>query len=82
MENYDLFVIGAGVAGMTIASKAAKNNLNVGITDKQQYGGTCALRGCDPKKVLIGPTEASYHAGHLKGKGINQQPEINWSDLM
>ncbi|MFN2363555.1 MAG: NAD(P)/FAD-dependent oxidoreductase, partial [Halarsenatibacteraceae bacterium] len=28
------------------------------------------------------PTEVSYHAGHLKGKGINQQPEINWSDLM
>ena len=82
MKNYDLFVIGAGVAGMTIASKAAKNGLNVGITDKQQYGGTCALRGCDPKKVLIGPTEASYHAGHLIGKGINQQPEINWPDLM
>lgn len=82
MEKYDLFVIGAGVAGMTIASKAAKNGFNVGIADKQRYGGTCALRGCDPKKVLIGPTEARYHASHLIGKGIKQQPEINWSDLM
>lgn len=82
MKKFDLFVIGAGVAGINIARKAAKNGLSVGITDKSQYGGTCALRGCDPKKVLIGPTEVSYHASHLAGKGISQQPEINWVDLM
>lgn len=82
MKKYDLFVIGVGVAGMSIAGRAAENGFRVGITDKKQYGGTCALRGCDPKKVLIGPTEARYHAGHLIGKGIDQQPEINWKDLI
>lgn len=82
MKKYDLFVIGVGVAGMSIAGRATENGFKVGITDKKQYGGTCALRGCDPKKVLIGPTEARYHAGHLIGKGIDQQPEINWKDLI
>jgi glutathione reductase (NADPH) len=82
MKNYDLFVIGSGMAGMSIAQKAAAKGLKVAITDELPYGGTCALRGCDPKKVLIGPTEAHYHADHLLGKGINQVPEINWEDVM
>lgn len=82
MENYDLFVIGSGMAGMSIAQKAADNGLQVAITDDLPYGGTCALRGCDPKKVLIGPTEVLYYADHLQGKGIDQVPEINWEDVM
>ncbi|PUU88878.1 glutathione reductase (NADPH) [Halanaerobium congolense] len=82
MKNYDLFVIGSGMAGMSIAQKAAAKGLKVAITDELPYGGTCALRGCDPKKVLIGPTEDHYHADHLLGKGINQVPEINWEDVM
>ncbi len=82
MKNYDLFVIGSGMAGMSIATKAADKGLQVAITDERPYGGTCALRGCDPKKVLIGPTEVRYHADHLRGKGIDQVPEINWADVM
>jgi glutathione reductase (NADPH) len=82
LKKYDVFVIGSGMAGMTIANKCASKGLSVGITDELPYGGTCALRGCDPKKVIIGATEVCDFAQRLKGKGIDTVPEINWEDIM
>lgn len=82
MKKYDVFIIGSGMAGMTIANKCATKGLSVGITDELSYGGTCALRGCDPKKVIIGATEARDFAKRLKGKGIDTIPDINWKDIM
>ncbi len=81
MKKYDVFVIGSGMAGMTIANKCASGGLKVGITDKLPYGGTCALRGCDPKKVIIGATEVRDFAMRLKGKGINTIPNVSWQDI-
>lgn len=81
-KKYDVFVIGSGMAGMTIANKCASKGLSVGITDELPYGGTCAIRGCDPKKVIIGATEVRDFAKRLKGKGIDTVPEINWRDIM
>ncbi len=51
-KNYDLIVIGAGMAGVAAANKCADHGWNVAIVDALPYGGTCALRGCDPKKIL------------------------------
>ncbi|WP_412559837.1 dihydrolipoyl dehydrogenase family protein [Winogradskyella sp. MIT101101] len=82
MKKYDVFIIGSGMAGMTIANKCASKGLSVGITDELPYGGTCALRGCDPKKVIIGATEVRDFAKRLKGKGIDTIPDINWKDLI
>lgn len=82
MKKYDVFIIGSGMAGMTIANKCASKGLSVGITDELPYGGTCALRGCDPKKVIIGITEVRDFAKRLKGKGIDTIPDINWKDIM
>ena len=82
MKKYDVFVIGSGMAGMTIANKCASSGLNVGITDELPYGGTCALRGCDPKKVIIGATEVRDFAMRLKEKGIDTVPDVNWQDIM
>lgn len=82
MKKYDVFIIGSGMAGMTIANKCASKGLSVGITDELPYGGTCALRGCDPKKVIIGATEVRDFAKRLKGKGIDTIPDINWNDIM
>lgn len=82
MQHFDVFIIGAGMAGITVANKCAASGLSVGITDELPYGGTCALRGCDPKKVLISATEAINMTENLQGKGITGKPEINWSDLM
>ncbi len=82
MKKYDVFVIGSGMAGMTIANKCASKGLSVGITDELPYGGTCALRGCDPKKVIIGVTEVRDFAKRLQGKGIDTIPDINWKNIM
>lgn len=82
MKKFDVFVIGSGMAGITIANKCASKGLSVGITDELPYGGTCALRGCDPKKVLIGTTEIIESAKNLQGKGIEGVPTINWKKLM
>ena len=82
MKEYDVFIIGSGMAGMTIANKCASKGLKVGITDELPYGGTCALRGCDPKKVIIGATEVRDFAKRLKGNGIDTIPKVNWKDIM
>lgn len=67
---------------MTAANKCASKGLKVGITDELPYGGTCALRGCDPKKVIIGATEVRDFAQRLKGNGIDTIPKVNWEDIM
>lgn len=82
MKKYDVFIIGSGMSGMTIANKCASKGLSVGITDELPYGGTCALRGCDPKKVIIGATEVRDFAKRLQRKGIDTIPDINWKDIM
>ena len=81
-QKYDVFVIGSGVAGQTVAKACAEYGLKVGISDKREYGGTCANRGCDPKKVLLGATEALEASKNLFGKGIKKNPELNWKTLM
>ncbi|MEH6408429.1 MAG: NAD(P)/FAD-dependent oxidoreductase, partial [Leeuwenhoekiella sp.] len=56
--------------------------MRVAIADNREYGGTCANRGCDPKKVLVGITEVLERSKDLKGKGIVDVPKANWQDLM
>ena len=50
-KHYDLIVIGTGPAGGTIASTMAEAGRSVALVDSREFGGTCALRGCNPKKV-------------------------------
>ena len=80
--KYDVIVIGSGMAGMTIANKCAKKGLKTAVTDSRPYGGTCALRGCDPKKILVGAAEIIDRANKMKGIGIQGDIFINWQDLM
>lgn len=82
-EEYDLFVIGAGMAGTTAANKCAAQGWRVGIVDSLPYGGTCALRGCDPKKILRRGAEIIDAAHLMSGKGIAENGvSIDWSALM
>ena len=80
-NNFDVFVIGSGGAGQTVAEACAKNGLSVAIADHRAFGGTCANRGCDPKKVLLGATEVYEHSKNLYKKGIPTIPEIHWKSL-
>jgi len=82
-RSYDLIVIGAGMAGVSAANKCASQGWNVAIVDALPYGGTCALRGCDPKKILRRGAEIIDSARLMRGKGIDDADlSINWADLM
>ena len=80
---FDLVVIGSGAAGSTVARRCRAAGWTVAVVDKHPLGGTCALRGCDPKKVLVGAAAALDAAQALDGKGVSPNGlAINWSDLM
>jgi glutathione reductase (NADPH) len=82
-DTYDLIVIGAGMAGAAAANKCASQGWKVAIVDELPYGGTCALRGCDPKKILRRGAEIIDSARLMAGKGIDADGmHINWADLM
>lgn len=49
-KQYDLVVVGAGTAAMTAAMQVRAAGKHVAVIDFRPFGGTCALRGCDPKK--------------------------------
>jgi glutathione reductase (NADPH) len=51
--DYDLFVIGAGSGGVRAARIAAGYGAKVAIAEEYRYGGTCVIRGCVPKKLLV-----------------------------
>jgi len=82
-QHFDLIVIGAGMGGVAAANKCAVQGWQVAIVDALPYGGTCALRGCDPKKILRRGAEIIDSARLMRGKGIDDADlSINWSDLM
>jgi glutathione reductase (NADPH) len=82
-HDYDLIVIGAGMAGIAAANKCAAAGRRVAIVDDLPYGGTCALRGCDPKKILRRGAEIIDAARLMRGKGIDDNDlAINWADLI
>ena len=82
-KNFELVVIGTGSAGSTVAHKCRKAGWDVAIIDSKPFGGTCALRGCDPKKVLIGAAELIDWTRRMEGKGISSKTtEIDWTALM
>ena len=51
--DYDLFVVGAGSGGVRAARKAAATGARVAIAEPDRVGGTCVIRGCIPKKLLV-----------------------------
>ena len=81
MEKFDVVVIGSG-SGYNVAMRCAAAGKKTAIIDYQPFGGTCALRGCDPKKVLVGIAEVLSLNEQLKGKGISTAPEFSWKDLI
>ncbi len=51
--DFDLFVIGGGSGGVRAARVAAEAGARVGLAEEYRYGGTCVIRGCIPKKLLV-----------------------------
>lgn len=81
-KQYDLVVIGTGTAAMVAAMQVSAAGWRVAVTDCRPFGGTCALRGCDPKKLLIGGVAAADHVRRMQGKGVSGDTKIDWPDLM
>ena len=82
-NSYDLIAVGVGMASNNAAKKCASAGWSVAVVDELPYGGTCALRGCDPKKMLRRGAEIIDAANLMRGKGIEPGGlRINWADLV
>src|SRR5258708_14720587 len=82
-KQFDVVAIGTGAGASAVASRCRAAGWQVAIVDSRPFGGTCALRGCDPKKVLVGAAEVIDWARRMKGNGIrSEQLSIDWRELM
>src|SRR5947207_11412130 len=82
IEAFDLVVVGTGAGGSSPALKCAQAGWRVAVIDDQPYGGTCALRGCDPKRVLVGAAELIDWQHRMRGSGVRGDAELDWPALM
>ena len=81
-KQFDLVVIGTGAAGSAPAHKCRAAGWQVAVIDELPYGGTCALRGCDPKKVLVGAGELTEWSHRMHAHGVSGDLQIRWSELI
>lgn len=83
MKTFDLLVLGSGPSGGRVAMSAAKSGMNVAMIESRSYGGNCALRGCNPKKVLVHAAEVVDAARRSDNKLCDAADiKINWPQLM
>ena len=85
MEGYDfdLFVIGAGSGGVRAARIAAGHGARVGICEESRVGGTCVIRGCVPKKLLVYASHFAEDLEDAAGYGWEIGPStFSWPDLI
>lgn len=78
MDTFDLFVIGAGSGGVRAARTAAALGARVGIAEQSRVGGTCVIRGCVPKKLLV--TASRYRAEAMDAAGFGWHIESKGHD--
>ena len=69
--DYDLFVIGAGSGGVRASRMSAGFGARVGIAEEYRFGGTCVIRGCVPKKLMV-------HASHF-AEDFEDAEGFGWS---
>lgn len=82
-QRFDLVVIGTGTAASGVARRCRAAGWSVAVVDERPLGGTCAQRGCDPKKILRRGAELVDAVGRFDGKGI--EPDglvVDWPALM
>jgi len=82
-EAYDLVVLGTGSAASTAPRLAREQGWSVAVVDSRPFGGTCALRGCDPKKALVEAAQAVDRVWRMEGDGVVAGgAALAWADLM
>lgn len=80
--NFDLIIIGSGTAAMSAGMRVRKAGWTVAIIDNKPFGGTCALRGCDPKKMLIAGAEVVDALHRMSSNGVDGAVRIDWPGLI
>jgi glutathione reductase (NADPH) len=81
--DYDLFVIGAGSGGVRAARISAGYGAEVAIAEEFRYGGTCVIRGCVPKKLLVYASRFRDEFEDAAGFGWSvPQPSFDWGTLI
>jgi glutathione reductase (NADPH) len=80
--EFDLIVIGTGTAAINAAARVQNAGWNVAVIDERPFGGTCALRGCDPKKMLLAAAEVLDAQRRMRPNGIDGEVRIDWPGLI
>jgi glutathione reductase (NADPH) len=81
-RHFDLVVVGTGVTS-AVASRCREAGWTVAVVDSRPFGGTCALRGCVPKKILVSAAEAVHAARDLATTGVPAGTlTLDWPALM
>lgn len=79
---YDLIVVGGGSGGVRAARIAAQYGAKVVLVEEYRMGGTCVIRGCVPKKLMVYASRFPIEFQESKGFGWTIGPaEFNWSSL-
>jgi len=76
--DYDLFVIGGGSGGVRAGRVAAETGAKVGLAEEYRMGGTCVIRGCVPKKLMV--FASGYAAAAIEARSYGWQFEIGGFD--
>ena len=80
--DYDLFTIGAGSGGVRASRIAGSHGAKVAIAEEHRYGGTCVIRGCVPKKMLVYASMFADELHHAANKGWTLgESHFDWSTL-
>jgi len=81
--DYDLFVIGGGSGGVRAARRTASLGKRVAIAEEYRYGGTCVIRGCVPKKLLVYASQFSEAFEDAAGYGWSVgERSFDWPTLI
>lgn len=80
--NFDLIIIGTGMSAQGAARAVREAGWSVAIIDEKPFGGTCPLRGCDPKKMLVAGVEVIDAARRMRGNGVDGAVRIHWKELI
>jgi len=81
--DYDLFVIGGGSGGVRASRMAALGGARVALAEEWRMGGTCVIRGCIPKKLLVYASQFSENILDAAGYGWSfGDPKFDWPTLI
>src|ERR687883_604610 len=82
--DFDLFTIGAGSGGVAASRRAGSYGARVAIVEESRVGGTCVIRGCVPKKLLVYGSHFRDEFEDSAGFGwtIPEAPRHDWGKLI